>query len=301
MSLKFKKIYTINSLEEVSFANTFCFYGENLDDRGSAAYSKIQKDGGVSTYFSYDHHNYSININSETISMANFYEYMQRLPYTHILVEATTLSFPEILLILNAINSNDHVKQIDFLYIEPEEYKQKNTHIYTYGDFDLSDRYEKYESIPGFIKYNDAKIELVAFLGFERSRLGQLLQNDDGATYNKLSPIIPLPAFAVGWENRTITSHLEYFTPSYGFTRLKYVGANNPYQAYTLLNDIAINKYPFRVAPIGTKPNAIGCAVFLINARTNDFDVDVIYDFPKKSKGRSDGIGKINIYSLLKS
>jgi len=111
-----------------------------------------------------------------------------------------------------------------------------------------------------------------------------------------------LPGFNPGWENRTISSHLKFFSSKYVFERLEYVSANNPYQAYKILQEFSKTRSRFRIAPIGTKPNAIGCAIFLLNNDVdNNIDSGVLFDFPIKIKQRSNGIGNINIYTLKKS
>jgi len=69
-----------------------------------------------------------------------------------------------------------------------------------------------------------------------------------------------------------------------------------------LLEKIAATGKSFRVAPIGTKPNAIGCAVFLVNNEDseNGTNYGALYDFPVKSQNRSRGIGKVHVYNLIK-
>lgn len=51
------------------------------------------------------------------------------------------------------------------------------------------------------------------------------------------------------------------------------------------------------LAPIGTKPHAIGAIIFLINKKEVGVNIGLTYDFPKKKENRTDGIG--NIYEYL--
>ena len=170
--------------------------------------------------------------------------------------------------------------------------------VTTYDEFSLSDKFQQYPPLPGYtINAELENVDLIAFLGFEKTRLGQIFAQEE-TIYQNFTPVIPLPGFLPGWENRSINNHLKFFSPKYSFSDLKYVSANNPYQAYTLLVKIANSQKKFRLAPIGTKPNAIGCAVFLVNYKDENFGV--LYDFPIKSKKRSNGIGKIHIYNLYK-
>ncbi|UCM99807.1 hypothetical protein LCX93_09770 [Sulfurimonas sp. SWIR-19] len=299
--LKFKNIQSIDIIDKNIYAhNHLVFYGNtNLDDRGKKAYeivSKIQD----SVQIEYDPLTFSMQINSNTVPYKDFLTYIQSVTTTRILIEATTLSFAEILYILEGANQNDKVIEIQILYIEPKEYKFHNSSVTTYDEFSLSDKFQQYPPLPGYTinaELND--IDLIAFLGFEKTRLGQIFAQEE-TVYQNFTPIIPLPGFLPGWENRSINNHLKFFSSKYSFSDIKYVAANNPYQAYTVLEKIANSQKNFRVAPIGTKPNAIGCAVFLVNYANEEANYGALYDFPVKSKKRSEGIGKIHIYNLFK-
>jgi len=297
---KFKNIQSKDIInEEIYTQNHLVFYGNTkLDDRGEKAYeivSKIKE----SIQVEYNPLEFSILMNSKTIPYRDFLTYIQSITTNRILIEATTLSFAEILYILHGANQNDKITEIQILYIEPKEYKFHNSSITTYDEFSLSDKFQQYPPLPGYtINAELDNIDLVAFLGFEKTRLGQIFAQEE-TIYQNFTPVIPLPGFLPGWENRSINNHLKFFSPKYSFSDIKYVAANNPYQAYTLLEKIANSKKNFRVAPIGTKPNAIGCAIFLVNHEDESANYGALYDFPIKSKKRSEGIGQIHIYNLF--
>jgi hypothetical protein len=189
---------------------------------------------------------------------------------------------------------------VQILYIEPKEYKFHDSSITTYDEFSLSDKFLQYPPLPGYTINSELEdIDLIAFLGFEKTRLGQIFAQEE-TIYQNFTPVIPLPGFLPGWENRSINNHLKFFSPKYSFSEIKYVAANNPYQAYTLLEKISSSRKNFRIAPIGTKPNAIGCAIFLVNHVDKEKNYGALYDFPSKSKKRSLGIGQIHIYNIYK-
>jgi hypothetical protein len=69
-----------------------------------------------------------------------------------------------------------------------------------------------------------------------------------------------------------------------------------------MLNKIVKNSPSGRIkiAPIGTKPHAIGAILFAIKY---PLKVELIYDNPIRKKTRTDGVGKIidcSVYKLLK-
>ena len=51
------------------------------------------------------------------------------------------------------------------------------------------------------------------------------------------------------------------------------------------------------VAPIGTKPHAIGAILYAIK---NPTKVELLYDNPKRSVQRTEGIGKILVCDISK-
>jgi hypothetical protein len=278
-----------------------CGDGELLDERSQVAFELLKEKATATIKVKYIEDLFHLLIDGTAYKITDFFKYFIELSYRNIIIEATTLTFVEILYILQAAKENSNIENIQILYIEPQEYKFKNNSFYTYDDFELSEQLKAFPPVPKFtINVEEKKVPLVAFLGFEQARIGQIFSTDEAA-YDAFYPIVPLPGFLPGWENRTINNHLKFFTSKYTFQSLKYVSANNPYDAYVILDKFAISNKKFRVAPIGTKPNAIGCAVFLINQYDNeDINCGVLFDFPVKSKKRSSGIGKIHIYNINK-
>ncbi len=302
MNIEFTRISSYNSIEEVILysGNILAFHGIPIDDRGEAALHILKQFSCDMQFFKYNESKFNFTIDTTVFKIEDFYTFINSYDKENIILEATTLSFAEVLYTLSAVLRNETIKNIQILYIEPKEYKFKNNSISTNDEFDLSEKFQQFPPLPGFtINAEDKNVELIAFLGFEKNRLGQIFTLDE-TTYSKFIPVIPLPAFRPGWENRTINNHLKFFTAKYFFTGLKYVSANNPYQSYKLLDKLSRTKENFRVAPLGTKPNAIGCAVFLVNKEAENTNYGALFDFPIKVSKRSNGIGKSHIYNLKK-
>lgn len=281
--------------------NAICFFSDALDERGTGAIEMLKEVCKSSFYLKYDDAEFHLQLNETTCKIAKFIEYIKSIKNDTVIVEATTLSFAEIIYIFLATLKNDYISKIQILYIEPNQYKFKSDSITTYDDFDLSEQLKAFPPLPKFtINVEDSPVPLIAFLGFENARVGQIFSADEGA-YNKFMPVIPLPGFSPGWENRTINNHLKFFDTKYFFDRLRYVSANNPYQAYSILEEISSIYKKFRLAPLGTKPNAIGCAIFLVNQYKNhSLECGALFDYPIKTSKRSVGIGKVHIYNLTK-
>lgn len=318
MKLKFGLINTYKQVDNIELlSDAICFHGDNLDDRGDLSLETLNQKAIKLLNIKYDEDDFRVKIKDmDSLSYEEYLLFFKSLSYENIIIESTTLGFVEILYLLKGIKLNSNIKNIQIIYFEPQEYKFKNNSITTYNDFQLSDRFKTFPPIPGFSIiadiYDDEegkdeedeehpKIDLIAFLGFEKNRLGQIFSSDDGATYKKFIPIIPLPGFNPGWENITINNHLKFFKSKYNFQSLEFTSANDPYNAYKQLEKISKTSSNFRVAPIGTKPNSIGCAIFMINSEDiPDINYGILYDFPVKSKFRSKGIGKVHIYNIIK-
>lgn len=305
---QFKNIETYEDGDDISFNNyNIAYHGDfNLDERGRFVDNLLtEKQITNKIYLKYNEQKYCFETRNKTIRLLELEnELRSENLYETLVIDATSLSFAELLYLLNVTNNIELVKDIQILYVEPKEYRFVNNSITTYDEFSLSDKLQRFPPLPGFtINTELEKVELIAFLGFEKQRLGQIFSSEE-VIYEKFTPVVPLPGFLPGWENRTINNHLKFFDPKYFFSEIQYVAANNPYQSLKLLEKMAKTRKSFRVAPIGTKPNAIGCAVFLVNNAENQDDeksIGALYDFPVKSVNRSEGIGKIHIYNLIKT
>jgi len=303
---KFKNIETYNNDEKLSFESTvIAYHGDcSLDDRGEFVMDLFNNlDIENKIFLKYNELDFHFRANNKTFKRNELIqELLNQYKDESLIIDATSLSFAEILYILSDANKLEFIKNIQILYIEPSEYRFRNSSITTYDEFSLSEKLQQFPPLPGYtINTELVDVELVAFLGFEKKRLGQIFSSEE-IIYENFVPVVPLPGFSPGWESRTINNHLKFFDAKYSFTEIKYVSANNPYQSFKLLEKISNTKKSFRIAPIGTKPNAIGCAVFLVNHEEDDtVNFGALYDFPVKSKKRSTGVGKIHIYNLYKN
>ncbi len=185
------------------------------------------------------------------------------------------------------------ISNIKVIYVEPETYDIKR--FRTEGVYhDLSERIEGIEPLPGFatiIPPEDEETEFVALLGFEGGRFTYVLENIQPSRDN-VFPVIGVPGFRVEypfiayWGNRIPLEAMNTWR------NIKYAAANSMVEVYDILDKIlqeSANK-KLKVAPIGTKPHAIGAILFAIK---NPSQVELIYDNPIRKKQRTDGVGKV--------
>ena len=257
---------------------------------------------------SYDEKKFLIELKCEDkIIMSQAFKFSQELKnfldYDEFFIDATSLGFAELLILLYGLNLH-RVKNIKIIYAEPKKYTMKKLDSIFNNEFDLTSEFKGFKKIPPFSLLIDSnsssKAELIVFLGFENNRLERIIENDDAAKYAKYTPVIALPAFVPGWENISLMRHHQEISM---FENLYFAPANNPFETNNILIEISRNSNyeNLVIAPIGTKPHAIGSMIFIINAKEQSKNIGIVYDFPSKKENRTDGIGNINIYSISTS
>ena len=94
------------------------FHGEIVDDRGGRLLDKI-RDKDISVYqVRYDSHNFSLILNNVGYPVNDMAKWFSSVAGKNILIDVTTLDFPEILYLIHWINDASSSSCIDALYIE---------------------------------------------------------------------------------------------------------------------------------------------------------------------------------------
>ncbi len=218
-----------------------------------------------------------------------------------VVVDATSLDFSEIALLLYAYTFLNKRPRVGFLYVEPREYVRRPPEAGAVNGaaFDLSTGFSR-EPIPpfmGMLTANDA-VHLVAFLGFEGGRLTQKLNDDDGQFVRKVTIIFGIPPFQATWDLEAFMANSRLLETS--AATVKYCGANNPKAAYDLLitaNAALTSKSEcnrLAICPFGTKPMAIGAALYCAAQRK----ARVLFDHPRRKPGRTRGVQCMHWYEV---
>ncbi len=135
------------------------------------------------------------------------------------------------------------------------------------------------------------EIQFIALLGFEGGRFTHLLENIEPPTDN-IIPIIGVPGFRIEYPFVAYWGNRKPLRDSETWRKIKFAAANSIVDVYVLISKIIQNdpKSRIKVAPIGTKPHAIG-AILLAIKHPNQ--IELVYDNPKRNKKRTDGVGQI--------
>lgn len=186
------------------------------------------------------------------------------------------------------------------LYAEPKTYKP---HESPASDtlFDLSEESNGLGPLPGFVQLagpeDEAKTLYVALLGFEGNRPERLAFQLDPKP--KVIPVVGVPGFQLEFPGYTIACNRSFLEENESYAEIRLAKASCPFDAYDALKAIQkdYNDYYLFVAPVGTKPHALGAIWFALD---HPDTTEIMYDHPVRKSGRTEGIGVIHIYDFKK-
>jgi len=246
----------------------------------------------------YEQETLSLTIDDKTESLFDFLQRKDIWGARSILFDATNLSFPELVIVLRLSLSLKSVGRIGFIYTEPAEYTSKVVTPLEIRGFDLSYKINPLDFIPRFYNALESGLKnyLLAFVGFEQTRLARLVDPDLTETFTKLSVAFSVPPFQAGWETHSLMAHSRIFENN-KIEDAFFTPGNQPYESYLLIQRLkkADDEAHLTLAPFGTKPTSVAVAL----AAAEDENISVLFDFPAKKTDRSKGIGITHHYPIL--
>ena len=208
-----------------------------------------------------------------------------------IFLDITGLSFRVWAPILRALCGTD--RKFRLVYVEPLTYKRATGMS---GGFDITELTEGVAPLPGFARIadlDDGPKPFVPMLGFEGNRLGRIIQRFEPAD-DSIYPVLGVPGYQYVFPFYSLVGNRQQLETGFMHSRIVLARANCPFDALFALDSIRIREGggPIQVAPIGTKPHAIGAALFAI-LRPN---VELIYDHPRRAVQPSSGASRTCVY-----
>jgi hypothetical protein len=190
-------------------------------------------------------------------------------------------------------------KYLRAVYAEPEDYRFSSTP--TEGEiFDLSERINGLAPLPGFTSLFESSREdavcYVPLLGFEGTRLAYTLEQVQ-PPIEKVVPVVGVPGFRLEYPFHTYLGNKLPLTKSHIWRNVRYAIANCPFSLLYCLQGIAGN-YPqdlLKVAPIGTKPHALGAVLYALSTKR---PYELVYDHPIRKPSRTFGVGHLLVYEI---
>lgn len=172
-------------------------------------------------------------------------------------------------------------------YIRPDRYSNQSEDV----GFSLSSRVSAVRAVPGFAKRESDTQTLCAFLGFEGVRLKGILEAVHGI--ENLIPVVAFPSGKPQWYNVTMWNSMDTLQSESNLTTLKCF-SESVYEAFSILHKHIPPDSRLVLAPLGTRPHSMACALFACKHS----NTRIIYDYVEESCHRAIGISNITIYHL---
>ncbi|WP_147451334.1 hypothetical protein [Corallococcus llansteffanensis] len=188
-------------------------------------------------------------------------------------------------------------RTVRVVYVEPTDYRYSLTP--TEGDiFDLSERISGIAPLPGFASLAGPRddVVFVPLLGFEGTRLQYVFEQVQPPG-NKTVPLVGVPGFRPEYPFHTLYGNRAKLLETRAWRNMEFARANCPFSAMYALSDIAARwpKDAIKIAPIGTKPHALGAVLFYL---TTTRTVELVYDHPIRKKERTIGAASVFVYHV---
>lgn len=214
-----------------------------------------------------------------------------------VLIDITGMKHPAFFYLFKLLLEEQQPGYLFAGYAEPERYV-------SHGSTEIEERFQLFEgylgvrALPGFTRMPDAAKSrlLVTFLGFEGTRL-QAVYDDQQPSKNNTVAVVGFPAFRPGWQTLTIAANEPALQSTRSYLFLRSATAFSPFDAYRILCDLQSDRpeQNLVVAPIGTRPHALGAALYAIKNNS----AYLLYDFPiEVVEHRTERVGKCHIYHL---
>lgn len=165
---------------------------------------------------------------------------------------------------------------------------------------DLAEQVNGVSPLPGMVNLtpDDNPKHFVVLLGFEGGRFSALVQ-DYNPVKEKIVPVVGVPGYRIDYPYFSYWGNNVQLLRTGCWQKMKYAEANSIVDAYLMLKQIASDSHSEHmvVAPIGTKPHAIGAILYALK---HPDKVELLYDNPKRNVHRTQGIGKVLVCNVSK-
>lgn len=190
-------------------------------------------------------------------------------------------------------------KPVNVVYAEPGSYSYSRTPTEA-EIFDLSAEIRDVLPLPGFTSLvepaHEDEVVFIPLLGFEGRRLAYVLEKVQPPMETTI-PIVGVPGFRMEYPFHTYLGNRNILKIKNLYVRVRFAVANSASDVFYQLGEIA-EEYPgylMKIAPIGTKPHALGAILFAIYTKR---PVELVYDHPIRKARRTIGSANILVYNV---
>lgn len=206
-----------------------------------------------------------------------------------LVLDISCLKIPEMFSLLKFLKLNIPTIRLNISYSIPYDYHFPREPFTSYRSF--SGDLTTYEMFGYSGSLNDPNnVNLYLFLGFEGSLSLKIVED---TSYNELILINNLPSFYMKYKDISIINNYQLMLNKKN--KVLYTPADSPFETYNLLEKHLINKDNICIAPLSTKPVALGACMYALDHE----DVRVIYPMSTKYYSlKTHDVHKTIVYSI---
>lgn len=206
----------------------------------------------------------------------------------NILLDLSSLDHVLIMFLTKQLIERVIPKSLFAAYIRPREYRQQSGNI----GFSLCEQVLAVNSVPGFAKRESARQTLCAFLGFEGIRLKSILEYVHNI--EKFIPVVAFPSGTPQWYNVTMWNSMDVLQSENQDFAIRKCFSESIFEAVNLLQNNIHPEDRVVLAPLGTRPHSMACAIFACQHQYSR----IISDYAIENQQRTKGVTDITVYHL---
>lgn len=231
-----------------------------------------------------------IDVSGDSVSFLLSLQENEEILKSHkILIDVTSIRIPEMFVLFKSLKLLNENVCLRIAYSTPIEYEFE------------AEPFTSYHSYFGNLKTIDlvgfggtsedmSHTQMIIFLGFEGVLSAKVSED---VRYDKLTVVNNLPSFFEKYKDISVINNFDLLTRRR--ERIRYVPANNPFETYNFLADQLADDEPACVAPLSTKPVALGVCLY---ALAHD-SLRVVYPTADEYKHhRANSVHSTYIYSI---
>lgn len=175
-----------------------------------------------------------------------------------IIIDISCIHIPEMFILFKYFAVSAHFRKIKAAYTIPFDYaffgEPFTSYTSYYGDL-------KTTNLIGFGGVSDGEphSKMVVFMGFEGVLSSKVIED---IQFKELVLVNNLPSYFPKYKDIGVINHFDLISTRN--KRVLYVPANNPFEVYNFLDDIIKNEKNICVAPLSTKPVALGVCLYAL-------------------------------------
>ena len=215
------------------------------------------------------------------------------IPGKRILINISTFIKPYFFCLLKLLRHECKISEINVIYTEPIGYRRP------FGERFLFTRgLDHIGEIPSFNGRTniEKKNMLLILLGFEGHRALEVLRS---VQPDKTLVINGFPAYRPEFKDISLISNASVIQEGHCLSEIQFSPANDPFETYRTIEKLYDNwseNYNFSIAPLGTKPMALGACLFALEHP----DIRILYAYPQGYMPKvAEGYGKSWMYEVF--